>query len=135
MSTRGSGGQAKRIRSCHNTFHHRIEDILDAGDADQCHRGPALAGRSTRRRGGVKHFVAVSTNSKLVDAFGINTANMFGFWDWVGGRYSVDSAIGLSLMAVIGREAFADFLSGFHLVDRHFATAPLESNAPRRCSG
>jgi len=77
-----------------------------------------------------KHFVAVSTNSKLVDAFGINTANMFGFWDWVGGRYSVDSAIGLSLMAVIGREAFADFLSGFHLVDRHFATAPLESNAP-----
>ena len=77
-----------------------------------------------------KHFVAVSTNSKLVDDFGINTANMFGFWDWVGGRYSVDSAIGLSLMAVIGREAFADFLSGFHLVDRHFATAPLESNAP-----
>ena len=54
--------------------------------------------------------MAVSTNSKLVDAFGINTANMFGFWDWVGGRYSVDSAIGLSLMAVIGREAFADFL-------------------------
>ena len=77
-----------------------------------------------------KHFVAVSTDSRLVDDFGINTANMFGFWDWVGGRYSVDSAIGLSLMAVIGREAFADFLSGFHLVDRHFATAPLESNAP-----
>lgn len=77
-----------------------------------------------------KHFVAVSTNAKLVDSFGINTANMFGFWDWVGGRYSVDSAIGLSVMAVIGKEAFADFLSGFHLVDRHFATAPLESNAP-----
>ncbi len=77
-----------------------------------------------------KHFVAVSTNKKLVDSFGINTANMFGFWDWVGGRYSVDSAIGLSVMAVIGREAFADFLSGFHIVDRHFATAPLESNAP-----
>lgn len=77
-----------------------------------------------------KHFVAVSTNKKLVDEFGINTDNMFGFWDWVGGRYSVDSAIGLSVMAVIGREAFADFLSGFHLVDRHFATAPLESNAP-----
>ena len=77
-----------------------------------------------------KHFVAVSTNKKLVEAFGIDSANMFGFWDWVGGRYSVDSAIGLSLMAVIGREAFADFLSGFHLVDRHFATAPLESNAP-----
>lgn len=77
-----------------------------------------------------KHFVAVSTNKKLVEEFGIDSANMFGFWDWVGGRYSVDSAIGLSLMAVIGREAFADFLSGFHIVDRHFATAPLESNAP-----
>lgn len=77
-----------------------------------------------------RHFVAVSTNERLVRTFGIDTANMFGFWDWVGGRYSVDSAIGLSLMAVIGREAFADFLSGFHLVDTHFATAPLESNAP-----
>src|SRR5271170_7113196 len=77
-----------------------------------------------------KHFVAVSTNKKLVDDFGINTDNMFGFWDWVGGRYSVDSAIGLSVMAAIGREAFADFLSGFHLVDEHFKTAPLESNAP-----
>ncbi|MEB3022778.1 glucose-6-phosphate isomerase [[Mycobacterium] crassicus] len=77
-----------------------------------------------------KHFVAVSTNARLVDEFGIDTANMFGFWDWVGGRYSVDSAIGLSVMAVIGRERFADFLSGFHLVDEHFRTAPLESNAP-----
>ena len=77
-----------------------------------------------------KHFVAVSTNAKLVEGFGIDTANMFGFWDWVGGRYSVDSAIGLSVMAVIGKEAFADFLSGFHVVDRHFATAPLEQNAP-----
>ena len=77
-----------------------------------------------------KHFVAVSTNKRLVDEFGINTDNMFGFWDWVGGRYSVDSAIGLSVMAVIGRNAFADFLSGFHLVDEHFKTAPLESNAP-----
>jgi glucose-6-phosphate isomerase len=77
-----------------------------------------------------KHFVAVSTNKKLVDEFGIDTDNMFGFWDWVGGRYSVDSAIGLSVMAVIGREAFADFLSGFHIVDEHFRTTPLESNAP-----
>ncbi len=77
-----------------------------------------------------KHFVAVSTNKKLVDEFGIDTANMFGFWDWVGGRYSVDSAIGLSVMAVIGRERFAEFLSGFHLVDEHFRTAPLQSNAP-----
>jgi glucose-6-phosphate isomerase len=77
-----------------------------------------------------KHFVAVSTNEKLVDDFGINTANMFGFWDWVGGRYSVDSAIGLSVMAAIGRERFADFLAGFHIVDEHFRTAPLEANAP-----
>ena len=77
-----------------------------------------------------KHFVAVSTNRRLVDDFGINTDNMFGFWDWVGGRYSVDSAIGLSVMAVIGRERFAEFLTGFHLVDEHFRTAPLEANAP-----
>lgn len=77
-----------------------------------------------------KHFVAVSTNQKLVDEFGIDTANMFGFWDWVGGRYSVDSAIGLSVMAAIGRERFAEFLTGFHLVDEHFRTAPLQANAP-----
>lgn len=77
-----------------------------------------------------KHFVAVSTNSRLVDEFGINTDNMFGFWDWVGGRYSVDSAIGLSVMAVIGRERFGEFLAGFHLVDEHFQSAPLEANAP-----
>jgi glucose-6-phosphate isomerase len=77
-----------------------------------------------------KHFVAVSTNAKLVDEFGIDTDNMFGFWDWVGGRYSVDSAIGLSVMAAIGRERFAEFLAGFHAVDEHFRTAPLEANAP-----
>jgi glucose-6-phosphate isomerase len=77
-----------------------------------------------------KHFVAVSTNEERVAAFGIDTANMFGFWDWVGGRYSVDSAIGLSLMCVIGREGFGEFLSGFHTIDRHFAEQPLESNAP-----
>jgi len=77
-----------------------------------------------------KHFVAVSTNKRLVDDFGIDTANMFGFWDWVGGRYSVDSAIGLSVMAAIGRERFADFLAGFHLVDEHFKNTPLEANAP-----
>ncbi|CKI33188.1 glucose-6-phosphate isomerase [Mycolicibacterium smegmatis] len=77
-----------------------------------------------------KHFVAVSTNKKLVDEFGINTDNMFGFWDWVGGRYSVDSAIGLSVMAVIGKERFAEFLAGFHIVDEHFRTAPLHQNAP-----
>ncbi|OZF05402.1 glucose-6-phosphate isomerase [Rhodococcoides fascians] len=77
-----------------------------------------------------KHFVAVSTNAERVSEFGIDTANMFGFWDWVGGRYSVDSAIGLSVMAVIGKEAFGEFLDGFHQIDEHFRTTPLESNAP-----
>ena len=71
------------------------------------------------------HFVAVSTNAEEVAAFGIDTANMFGFWDWVGGRYSVDSAIGLSLAIAIGPERFAEFLAGFHLMDEHFRTAPL----------
>ena len=77
-----------------------------------------------------KHFVAVSTNKRSVDEFGIDTDNMFGFWDWVGGRYSVDSAIGLSVMAVIGKERFAEFLAGFHVIDEHFRTTPLEANAP-----
>ncbi|UGT64475.1 glucose-6-phosphate isomerase [Nocardia asteroides] len=77
-----------------------------------------------------KHFVAVSTNAERVAEFGIDTATMFGFWDWVGGRYSLDSAIGLSVMAAVGRERFAELLAGMHAVDRHFATAPLEQNAP-----
>lgn len=77
-----------------------------------------------------KHFVAVSTAEEPVREFGIDPANMFGFWDWVGGRYSVDSAVGLSLMAAIGKEAFGEFLAGFHAMDQHFATAPLERNAP-----
>ncbi len=77
-----------------------------------------------------RHFVAVSTNRAGVSGFGIDPANMFGFWDWVGGRYSVDSAIGFSLMVAIGAEAFAELLSGFHTIDRHFATAPFESNLP-----
>jgi glucose-6-phosphate isomerase len=77
-----------------------------------------------------KHFVAVSTNAKQVIAFGIDEANMFGFWDWVGGRYSLDSAIGLSLMVAIGREQFAEFLSGMYEMDTHFRKAPLEENLP-----
>ncbi len=77
-----------------------------------------------------QHFVAVSTNAELVSAFGIDTRNMFGFWDWVGGRYSVDSAIGLSLMLAIGADGFREMLSGFHTVDEHFRTAPIEENAP-----
>ena len=77
-----------------------------------------------------KHFVAVSTNAEKVAAFGIDTANMFGFWDWVGGRYSMDSAIGLSTMIAIGPERFAELLAGFHEMDEHFRTAPLASNLP-----
>ncbi|RAV32924.1 glucose-6-phosphate isomerase [Corynebacterium heidelbergense] len=77
-----------------------------------------------------KHFVAVSTNAEEVSKFGIDTANMFGFWDWVGGRYSVDSAIGLSLMAAIGPQDFMRFLEGFYAVDDHFRTEPLEMNVP-----
>jgi glucose-6-phosphate isomerase len=77
-----------------------------------------------------KHFVAVSTNAEEVAAFGIDTANMFGFWDWVGGRYSVDSAIGLSLMAAIGPRDFMEFVAGFHDVDDHFSSEPLEMNVP-----
>jgi len=77
-----------------------------------------------------KHFVAVSTNDGEVAKFGIDTANMFGFWDWVGGRYSYDSAIGLSLMIAIGPERFREMLAGFHTVDTHFRTAPLAENVP-----
>jgi glucose-6-phosphate isomerase len=77
-----------------------------------------------------KHFVAVSTNGAQVAAFGIDTANMFGFWDWVGGRYSMDSAIGLSTMLAIGPENFRALLAGFHQMDEHFRTAPFERNLP-----
>jgi glucose-6-phosphate isomerase len=77
-----------------------------------------------------KHFVAVSTNAAEVATFGIDTANMFGFWDWVGGRYSMDSAIGLSTMLAIGPDAFGEMLAGFHEVDDHFRTAPFAQNLP-----
>ncbi|HEX4429588.1 MAG TPA: glucose-6-phosphate isomerase [Frankiaceae bacterium] len=76
------------------------------------------------------HFVAVSTNTEAVKAFGINPDNMFGFWDWVGGRYSFDSAIGLSLMIAIGPENFTDMLAGFHSIDQHLRTTPFERNLP-----
>jgi glucose-6-phosphate isomerase len=77
-----------------------------------------------------KHFVAVSTNAQKVAAFGIDTDNMFGFWDWVGGRYSMDSAIGLSTMIAIGPDNFEELLAGFHAMDEHFRTAPLDQNLP-----
>jgi glucose-6-phosphate isomerase len=77
-----------------------------------------------------KHFVAVSTNAEKVAEFGIDAENMFGFWDWVGGRYSVDSAIGLSLMVAIGKEGFGEFLAGMHAIDEHFRIAPFAENLP-----
>src|SRR5205085_9319996 len=77
-----------------------------------------------------KHFAAVSTNADKVAAFGIDTDNMFGFWEWVGGRYSMDSAIGLSTMVAIGPQRFDEMLAGFHEMDEHFRTTPYERNLP-----
>ncbi len=89
-----------------------------------------LAGVGGDQAAIARHFVALSTNAEQVSEFGIDTANMFGFWDWVGGRYSMDSAIGLSTMIAIGPEAFGEMLAGFHAIDEHFRTAPLEQNLP-----
>jgi glucose-6-phosphate isomerase len=89
-----------------------------------------LQGLGEEPKAVASHFVAVSTNAEKVAEFGINTANMFGFWDWVGGRYSMDSAIGLSTMLAIGPENFREMLAGFHEMDEHFRTAPFERNLP-----
>ena len=89
-----------------------------------------LAGLGSSKDAVAKHFVAVSTNATKVAEFGIDTANMFGFWDWVGGRYSMDSAIGLSTMLAIGPDGYQQFLDGFHQMDEHFRTAPLNENMP-----
>src|SRR4051794_8341512 len=89
-----------------------------------------LAGLGGDQAAVARHFVAVSTNAQRGAEFGIDTANMFGFWDWVGGRYSLPSAVGLSGMVAVGKEQFADMLAGYHQVDEHFRTAPLESNVP-----
>jgi len=93
-------------------------------------RAWSLAGLNGDEKSVAKHFVAVSTNAPEVSKFGIDTANMFGFWDWVGGRYSMDSAIGLSTMLAIGPENFRSMLDGFHEMDEHFRTAPFEQNLP-----
>jgi glucose-6-phosphate isomerase len=89
-----------------------------------------ITGRLGDEAAVAKHFVAVSTNAEKVAEFGIDTANMFGFWDWVGGRYSMDSAIGLSTMIAIGPDRFGDMLAGFHEMDEHFRTAPVARNLP-----
>ncbi|MET8503886.1 glucose-6-phosphate isomerase [Streptomyces sp. NPDC004787] len=103
-----------------------IETITNATSA----RDWLLTGLGAGQEAVAKHFVALSTNAEKVEEFGIDTTNMFEFWDWVGGRYSYDSAIGLSLMIAIGPAAFREMLDGFHLVDEHFRTAPPEENAP-----
>jgi len=96
----------------------------------QTARAWSLAGLGGDEKSVAKHFVAVSTNTAEVAKFGIDTANMFGFWDWVGGRYSMDSAIGLSTMVAIGPDNFRAMLDGFHQMDEHFRTAPFEVNLP-----
>ncbi len=103
-----------------------IETVTNATSA----RAWLLSGLGGDEAAVAKHFAAVSTNADEVAKFGIDTANMFGFWDWVGGRYSFDSAIGLSLMVAIGPKQFHEMLAGFHTVDEHFRTAPLERNVP-----
>jgi glucose-6-phosphate isomerase len=103
-----------------------LETMTNAQSA----RAWSLAGLSGDEKSVAKHFVAVSTNAKEVAKFGIDTANMFEFWDWVGGRYSMDSAIGLSTMLAIGPENFRAMLDGFHQMDEHFRTAPFETNLP-----
>ncbi|MEU1022247.1 glucose-6-phosphate isomerase [Streptomyces sp. NPDC005904] len=103
-----------------------IETITNATSARDWLRTELKAGQEAV----AKHFVALSTNAEKVSDFGIDTANMFEFWDWVGGRYSFDSAIGLSLMIAIGPDAFHEMLDGFHLIDKHFRAAPAETNAP-----
>jgi len=103
-----------------------LETMTNAHSA----RNWSLAGLGGDAKSVAKHFVAVSTNEKEVSKFGIDTANMFGFWDWVGGRYSMDSAIGLSTMLAIGPQNFRAMLDGFHQMDEHFRTAPFDKNLP-----
>jgi glucose-6-phosphate isomerase len=106
------------------------ETMANAGSARQWSLA-ALKDAGVSTEGAVaRHFVAVSTNAAAVQKFGIDTANMFGFWDWVGGRYSMDSAIGLSVMLAVGPERYHELLAGFHEMDEHFRTAPLEQNMP-----
>jgi len=110
---------------CSKTFT-TLETMTNARGA----REWLLKGLGGDKAGVAKHFVAVSTNAAKVGEFGIDTANMFGFWDWVGGRYSMDSAIGLSTMLAIGPAHFRAMLDGFHAMDEHFRTAPIEKNMP-----
>ena len=107
-----------------------LETMTNAHSA----RDWALSGLGGDEKAVAKHFVAVSTNAAKVAEFGIDTANMFEFWDWVGGRYSMDSAIGLSTMLAIGPENFREMLAGFHEMDEHFRTAPFDEEPALPCS-
>ncbi|MGH3491362.1 MAG: glucose-6-phosphate isomerase, partial [Actinopolymorphaceae bacterium] len=131
-------GTQETLTNAHSARDWVLREVVGA-DRGRAPRGGAA--RVDRAAGGwrntagsddaiAKHFVAVSTNAEKVAAFGIDTQNMFGFWDWVGGRYSMDSAIGLSTMVAIGPEQFGEMLAGFHAMDEHFRTAPLGQNLP-----
>ena len=113
-----------------NAVHRVVEDLHDAGDDDQRADRPRLAAAGARRRprgGGQAFRGRLHQREPASRKFGIDTANMFGFWDWVGGRYSMDSAIGLSTMLAIGPDNFRAMLAGFHEMDEHFRTAPLRA--------
>ena len=124
-STRGLNPEETLFVICSKTFT-TLETMTNAHSA----REWCLAGLGGDEAAITRHFVAVSTNAEGVSGFGIDTGNMFGFWDWVGGRYSMDSAIGLSTMLAIGPDRFQDMLDGFHEVDEHFREAPLDRNLP-----
>jgi glucose-6-phosphate isomerase len=120
-----------RSRTRRDALRHLLEDVHDARDDDERALRPSLDARGARRRRRDREALrAVSTNAGEVTKFGIDPENMFGFWDWVGGRYSMDSAIGLSTMLAIGPEAFGDLLAGFHAMDEHFRETPFERNLP-----
>jgi glucose-6-phosphate isomerase len=123
---------AEAARPGHDPVHRRVQDLHHPGDDDQRRLGAGLAagGLGGDQAAVARHFVAVSTNAKAVAAFGIDTANMFGFWDWVGGRYSLWSAIGLPIALHVGFERFEELLGGAFAMDRHFREAPLERNLP-----
>jgi len=123
-ATRDLSAEETLFVVCSKTFT-TLETLTNATSARRW-----LVGQLGDEAAVAKHFVAVSTNAQGVAAFGIDTKNMFGFWDWVGGRYSMDSAIGLSTMLAVGPENFNEMLAGFHAMDEHFATAPLEANLP-----
>jgi glucose-6-phosphate isomerase len=130
-STAPTSPKPCRPRPRRDALHRLLQDLHHAGDHDQRPDRPRLVLWPAATRAAVaKHFVAVSTNAEGVSKFGIDTANMFGFWDWVGGRYSMDSAIGLSTMIAIGPENFRALLAASTQMDEHFRTAPFERNLP-----